>query len=313
MSNETSNGKSNKESGFVRSPSYPNRSLREVIDAVRKIEGQYRSSSVDRAVAAKLMGYSSLSGPANKALAALASYGLVERAGKGEMRVTRRAQAILHPNSEKERMDNLQAAAFEPKIFQDLRERFPGFTPPTDGVEVYLNRQGFNQTAIKPATEAFLQTLSYLKEEGAIESHGLEPSDEAESDVSNGDDATIYGGAKVGDLVQWESQGALQFPTPLRVRFVSEDGQWVAVEGSETGIPMREVIVESAVAPEHQPFLNAPIFPLAQEVGQGEVEWIRNKVGQETSVRLLVKGDMGPKEIGKLIKLLEAQKLVLED
>jgi hypothetical protein len=31
---------------------------------------------------------------------------------------------------------------------------------------------------------------------------------------------------------------------PTRVRLVSDDGQWVAVECSETGIPMSEVIVE---------------------------------------------------------------------
>lgn len=40
---------------------------------------------------------------------------------------------------------------------------------------------------------------------------------------------------------------------------------------------------------------------------------MRNKVGSDTSVRLLVKGEMGPNAIGKLIKLLEAQKMVLED
>ncbi|WP_420965857.1 hypothetical protein [Bradyrhizobium sp. B120] len=45
----------------------------------------------------------------------------------------------------------------------------------------------------------------------------------------------------------------------------------------------------------------------------GEIEWMRNKVGRETNVRLLVEVQMGPKEIGKLIKLPEAQKAVLED
>jgi hypothetical protein len=39
-----------------------------------------------------------------------------------------------------------------------------------------------------------------------------------------------------------------------------------------------------------------------------------NLVGGDTKVRLLVSGgDMGAKEIGKLIKLLEAQRAVLED
>ena len=41
---------------------------------------------------------------------------------------------------------------------------------------------------------------------------------------------------------------------------------------------------------------------------------MRNLVGRETKVRLLVSGgDMGPREIGKLIKLLKAQQAVLSD
>ena len=34
---------------------------------------------------------------------------------------------------------------------------------------------------------------------------------------------------------------------------------------------------------------------------------------QATDIHLLVKGEIGPREIGRFIKLLEAQKAVLED
>ncbi len=44
--------------------------------------------------------------------------------------------------------------------------------PPEDGVVMYLNRKGFNQSAIRPAAKAYLQTLLYLEESGATESHG---------------------------------------------------------------------------------------------------------------------------------------------
>jgi hypothetical protein len=54
---------------------------------------------------------------------------------------------------------------------------------------------------------------------------------------------------------------------------------------------------------------NAELTSLA-----GESEWMRNLVGKSTKVRLLVSGgDMGAKEIGKLIKLLTAQQAVLAD
>lgn len=233
----------------IRSPSYPSMSLSDAVAGVRKIEALYRLSPVDRVAGAKLIGYSSLSGPANAALAALAQYGLVERAGKGEMRVTARAQAILHPNNDEEKKAALAKAAFEPTLFRELRERWPDMIPPEDGVATYLNRQGFNQTAIRPAVKAYIQTLHSLQEAGVSESHGLEASAGADSSLSKGDGESdesplTFGGARIGDLVQWEANGALQLERPTRVRLISEDGQWVAVEGSASWIPMSQTIVE---------------------------------------------------------------------
>lgn len=48
-------------------------------------------------------------------------------------------------------------------------------------------------------------------------------------------------------------------------------------------------------------------------VGELEREWLRGPLSKLTSYKLIVSGEMGPKEIGKLIKLLEAQKAVLDD
>lgn len=160
----------------VRSPSYPVMSLADAIAAVHKIEGQYRSSKVDREIAAKMIGYSSLSGPANKALAALAQFGLVERAGKGEIRVTSRARAILHPDSPTEKRSELQAAALEPSLFRELKDRWPDVSPPEEAVISYFNRRGFNPSAIRPAARAYLQTLLYLEEEDDSDSRGEESS-----------------------------------------------------------------------------------------------------------------------------------------
>lgn len=178
------------------------------------------------------------------------------------------------------------------------------------------NARIYNDRAINPVIKAYSQTYSFLRQENAIESGGTGRGKGAESQASEGQNGGPYGGAKVGDLVQWESQGTLQFPKPLRVRMVSDDGQWLAVEGSQTGIPMNEVIVESA-SQEGNGHRKPPIFPIEQGNGvpmeKDEVEWMRNRLGHDTNVRLLVKGDMGPREIGKLIKLLKAQKAVLED
>lgn len=159
--------------------------------------------------------------------------------------------------------------------------------------------------------DAFLETFRYLQEEVVTESHGSRAPLGAESEVPS----VKFGGAVAGDLIQWESGGALQFETPHRVRWVSEDGAWLAVEGSDTGIPMSQVTVEQA-APPKPPLI--PPHAFAGEIMQTEKgfsEWFRAKVGPDKLVTINFKGEgeIGPREIEKMIKVLEAQRLALED
>ena len=44
-----------------------------------------------------------------------------------------------------------------------------------------------------------------------------------------------------------------------------------------------------------------------------EREYLRGVLSRDSSYRLLVSGDIGPKELGRMIKLLQAQKAILED
>lgn len=237
----------------LRSPSYPSISLREAVAAVRKIDAVYRKSPADREHAVKLIGYSSLSGPAAKALAALASFGLVERAGKGELRVTGRASRILHTDDQSERANELASAAIEPPIFQEMQDRWPGIVPPEDAVATYLRRQEFNETAIKPIVKAYLDTVAYLAENRTSDARLVS---------SHNDEGSVQAG--------------------------------VADQSDVFGVAAREVS-----KPVERP-----------EFGR---EWIRNDLGPETRVSIYVVGEMGPREIGKLIRILEAQKAVLED
>ncbi|WP_299568017.1 hypothetical protein [uncultured Sulfitobacter sp.] len=296
----------------IRSPAYPSLSLNDAVEAVEKIETQYRGSSVDRIDAAKLIGYASGSGPANKALAALASFGLVERAGKGMMRVTGRARSILHPDSADEKIRHLREAALEPKLFQEIKGRFEDIdVPPMEGVVTFLNREGFNPSAVGPAAKAFINTMVYIQSFGDSESHG-------KSDVvapSSTTSSVEFGGAAVGDKIQWESGGVLQFETPKAVRWVSDDGAWLAVEGSETGIPMNEVTIESPAASISAPPIPPMARPSETPLVEGFSEWFRAKVGSDKLVTINFKGEgeIGPREIEKMIRVLEAQKLALED
>jgi hypothetical protein len=66
---------------------------------------------------------------------------------------------------------------------------------------------------------------------------------------------------RVGDYVQWESQGTLKLPKPLRVRGFSDDGKWAFLEGSNTGIPADQLIHAPTEAPPAEP---PPAKPPAQ-------------------------------------------------
>ncbi|MDP9731971.1 UNVERIFIED_ORG: hypothetical protein QE446_004068 [Rhizobium sp. SORGH_AS260] len=300
------------------SPGYPNASLPKAIGQVRSIHTADRRHIIDRDVAAKHIGYSGQSGASDKALASLAHYGLLEKAGKGQTRVTQLAVDILHPVDETARKKALIEAAFTPTIFAEIRDRFQDGVPSEGALKSWLTRENFLDRAIGPVVSAYMETRRYLEQEGAFESDDLSYAEVSEPIGSKKtlsvEDSTRFGGAKVGDLIQWESQGVLQLPKPQRVRLVSEDGNWVVIDGSQTGIPMQEVIVEVSAPIDLKP----PTFPILQEnqsffPAKGETEWMRNSLSNETNIRVLVRGEMGPKEIGKLIRLLEAQKAVLEE
>jgi len=55
------------------------------------------------------------------------------------------------------------------------------------------------------------------------------------------------------------------------------------------------------------------VTPAAPAPEAEEETWLRGPLSSQTRYKIMVAGKMGPKEIGKLIKLLEAQKDVLSD
>jgi hypothetical protein len=122
--------------------------------------------------------------------------------------------------------------------------------------------------------------------------------------------------AGTGDLVQWTSDGVDQFETPRRVQSVHRrDGkEWAFVEGTSTGVLLSELTV---VTPESGapsvPSMTAPPDPIAVPSVNEEREYLRGQLSRDAGYRLLVSGDIGPKELGKMIKLLRAQKAILED
>jgi hypothetical protein len=56
-----------------------------------------------------------------------------------------------------------------------------------------------------------------------------------------------------------------------------------------------------------------PLNPVAPPRSPEERQFLRGPLGPEAEYRLLTSGEVGPKELGKLIRILQLQKELLED
>jgi hypothetical protein len=175
-------------------------SLAQSIEDIAKIHSTERSNSMDREVAAKALGYSGISGRSATVLANLIQYGLLEKAGKNEVRVSKRAVDILHPPDNKTREAALRAAASEPELFQKIAGRFTDGLPSDNALHSFLVREEYTDAAIPAAIRAFHQTWEFL--ENAIEkgSHVPPPPNvvESQSKQSVEGNSTMAGGQVTG-------------------------------------------------------------------------------------------------------------------
>jgi|HubBroStandDraft_6_1064221.scaffolds.fasta_scaffold500113_1 hypothetical protein len=159
----------------IRSPGYPSISIRQALEIVRKIYDKVRRNPIDREAAVKEAGYSGLTGASAKMLSNLSHFNLIERTGKGDLRVSETAVKALYSHSEPERRAAKIEAAFNPELFARIRESFPDGFVSEHGLRNLLKREGFAEIAISPAVKSYLDTYSYLQEEKETKSHRDEP------------------------------------------------------------------------------------------------------------------------------------------
>jgi hypothetical protein len=158
-----------------RSPSYPSLTLEQAIDMVAKIHKANRTNVISRETAARDMGYTGLTGRSLTVLASLAQYGLIEKAGKGDVKVARRAVEILHPVEDEHRVEAICEAAMAPAFFRSLRERFTDGIPSENALRSFMVQNDFNDVAIGPAISAFLETTAFAENAKESRRTGLSP------------------------------------------------------------------------------------------------------------------------------------------
>ena len=174
-----------------RSPGYPGIGLSQAIDLVEKLHGKSRSNAIDREAAAKDMGFAGLTGSSTKALADLTHYGLIEKAGKGSIRVSQRAIDILYPESASGKTAAIREAAFSPTLFGALRSHFHDGLPSENALKGYLMRQEFASAAIPCVVTSYLETCRFVEQSAATESHWQAPPPGENGGGETGDDQRV--------------------------------------------------------------------------------------------------------------------------
>jgi len=311
MAEKTESAKGEASSG--RGQSYPFIDLQEAVQRARKFYEEEGKAPAAVAAAVRHWGYSDKSSGGRQTVATLLQFGLFKSDGYAEQRRVSLSKLaldiLLLESGSKEQTDALKTAAQTPKIYAQILSHYATTGLPSDGsLKHYLLTELDVSTAgVDLVIRNFRATYRYAN---------LCSSDKIQAGTASAVQNVRNAGKEpeVGDLVQWESGGVLQFSEPRRVRAVQEHegSKWVFVDGSETGVPIAEVKVEQVAATPVGQMAKSPPTLTETKVAS-EREWLRGPLSKESSYRLIVTGDLGAKEIGKLIKLLEAQKEVLDD
>jgi hypothetical protein len=240
-----------------RSPNYPTVGLREAIDRTKRFVTANGKAPAMPAIAAKLIGFATAHGQAYSALSALKKFGLLEEKD-GRVVPTQRAMEVASlPDTDPRRLKAIRDAAVSPTIYAELLEEYRDTNIPNDETLAgeLVAYKGFNPNGVKEFLKAFRETIEFA---GLSDLTVLGSQKKAE-DGSNP--------VKVGDFVQWEPRGILQFQEPKRVREI-KDG-FVFVDDSQVGMPIAEVTIEEAPAISPKPHIVAPIQRTATRISGG--------------------------------------------
>jgi len=291
-----------------RSPGFPFIDLEKALERAEQFRVAEGKHSVPADSAKKAWKFGDESVIARRTVASLGYYGLFDDEGHGPKRKVKLSESALKILLDKqpvspERDALIQTAALTPPAFKELWEKWGNELPSDTTFETYLIRdRGYSSGGAKDLISAYKNTLAFAKLYKSAKPLV------ADGRLSDPPPAQI----DVGDFVQIEIDGVFQLPKAKRVRAIREDQgkNWIFIEGSETGIPMEQARLEQKGSVNNDKPLIPPTLAEAP-LPVGEREWLRGPLSKDVSYRLVVAGDLGPKEIGKLITLLKAQQSVL--
>ncbi len=232
----------------TRSPAYPFINLETAIARAKQFYDKEQRNAANINIASKHWGFLEGSSNGAQTVAALISFGLMQDEGTGEKRAVRLTQAALRilldtrPDSN-ERAEIIRQLALSPKIHRQLWERW-GTGLPSDAQLRHTLLFGwetpFNENSVDYFIAEYKSTIAFAK---------LTEVDITTSTEETADDANEQRSAyipKNGDHAQSDSQGTIQLSEPKGAREISAEGKSAFLDGSYTGIPLEQLILDKA-------------------------------------------------------------------
>ena len=142
-----------------RSPRYPCKDLESALADARAIFDREGRSAFQSAVIAKALGYSSLSGPVRRRIAALRQFGLLEDKDGQECLSSIAMTLVVRPSSSNEWKEAAKQAALEPRLFQDLQHKLEA-SEDSIAHDLILDRE-FTEDGANQCAKIFKATMSF--------------------------------------------------------------------------------------------------------------------------------------------------------
>jgi hypothetical protein len=145
----------------LRSKAYPAIDLESAVQRTELIQRNLGSNTwFNRQAIATGMGYKSLSGVANRAIAALVHFGLLERR-KDTYKISDLASHIVLPISDEDRIEAILTALREPELYSELLNNYGHGQLPNALPNILAHSHGINPNASNLAANAFITSAEY--------------------------------------------------------------------------------------------------------------------------------------------------------
>lgn len=236
MADENAEQQGGDEKARDRSPPFPFIPLGKAIERAKQFEAAYKKSPGRIANVLPIWDYTAKSSGGFQTIGALKAFGLIDDEGSGndrKIKLTDLAMRILKDERPGKRDEAIKEAALKPKAIADHWILWGANRPPDAECRSELTlERGYTEDAANRLLRVYDDTVAFAK---------LADTDsKMDKDSNQGQNPPTV---SVGDFVQWQPGGVLQFPEPKRVTLVAETGDFVFVEGSATGLPIKEVTV----------------------------------------------------------------------